>query len=235
MPKLRAFFRYFGAKKEAAKYYPYPRYKVLIEPFAGSAGYALTHFSREVRLYDISEYICGVWDYLIHISEKELLKLPVIGEFDHVNELEVPQEAKWFLGFWLQTGVTKPVEKPSGWSIKNAGGKRGRAEATWDERCRKIIASQLRYIRHWTIEQKSYKDVDNESATWYIDPPYHRSGKKYPGGKKMDFQHLGEWCKGRKGQVIVCEEKGADWLPFQPVKACAGLSNKSNSEVVYYQ
>ncbi len=36
------------------------------------------------------------------------------------------------------------------------------------------------------------------------------------GSGAIDFPALGDWCRGRQGQVIVCENDGADWLPFTP-------------------
>lgn len=37
------------------------------------------------------------------------------------------------------------------------------------------------------------------------------------------------WCKDRRGQVIVCENAGATWLPFEPlatIKATRGTSQE---------
>lgn len=233
--KTFGFFRYFGAKKEIAKYYPYPRYKKLIEPFAGSAGYAVTHFNRDVCLYDISEYVCGVWDFLINATPKDILNLPVIGEFEHIDDLDLPQEAKWFIGFWLQIGAVRPLKVVSGWNKKNVDDKRGRLETTWDERRREIISRQVKLIKHWKIEQRSYEDIPNTEATWFVDPPYESAGKKYIGHESIDFTSLGNWCKERQGEVIVCEQYGASWLPFKPMKSSAGLTGKGTKEVVYYQ
>lgn len=50
---LRPFFTYGGGKWLLAKHYPKPRYKTLIESFAGSAGYAMHYSELQVRLYDI--------------------------------------------------------------------------------------------------------------------------------------------------------------------------------------
>jgi hypothetical protein len=43
------------------------------------------------------------------------------------------------------------------------------------------------------------------------------AGQHYAcGSKGIDFVHLGDWCRARRGQVIVCEGPRADWLPFRP-------------------
>ena len=50
----------------------------------------------------------------------------------------------------------------------------------------------------------------------------------------MDFTSLGEWCLERQGQLIVCENEGADWLQFQPLTVFRG-STKTQIEVMYTQ
>jgi hypothetical protein len=62
-----------------------------------------------------------------------------------------------------------------------------------------------------------------------VDPPYHKSGKMYVhSSKDLDFGILGRWCHRREGQVIVCEQEGAEWLPFQPlVSYQTSLSGKT--------
>jgi 16S rRNA G966 N2-methylase RsmD len=74
--------------------------------------------------------------------------------------------------------------------------------------------------------------IANVEATWFIDPPYQKAGKYYTGHNKMDFEKLGEWCKSRKGQVIVCENQGADWLPFRFLTEHRGSMQK-NTEVIW--
>ncbi len=51
-------------------------------------------------------------------------------------------------------------------------------------------------------------------ATWFVDPPYQNMGKLYK-ENKIDYQELGTYCRERLGQVMVCENEGADWLPFE--------------------
>ena len=49
-------FHYLGRKSDRfAKIYPEPKYNTIIEPFAGSAGYALHHYSKKVILCENSE------------------------------------------------------------------------------------------------------------------------------------------------------------------------------------
>src|ERR1035437_6598248 len=52
------------------------------------------------------------------------------------------------------------------------------------------------------------------SVTWFIDPPYNNAaGNKYA-TSSVNYTHLAAWCRSRTGQTIVCENAGADWLPF---------------------
>ena len=81
------------------------------------------------------------------------------------------------------------------------------------------VARGIPRIRHWTLIEGDYHDSPDVRATWFIDPPYQEMGKHYPNGSKdLDFEELGRWCQAQRGQVIVCENEGADWLPFRPFK-----------------
>ena len=52
-----------------------------------------------------------------------------------------------------------------------------------------------------------------------LTPPYQFGGEhQYKhNNKKINFKQLGEWCMSRKGQIIVCENTKADWMPFKPM------------------
>ncbi len=206
---MKLFFTYYGGKWRIASHYPKPM-DTIIEPFAGSAGYSLRYPEKQVHLFDIDPIICGVWDYLIHVSEAEILSLPV--DITHVDDANINQEAKWLIGFWLNKASTQPGKQPSKWMRSKI-----RPNSYWGETIKQRIASQVNLIRHWTIEQKSFADIGNENATWFIDPPYSRSGSFYK-YNKIDYNVLTEYCKDRIGKVIVCEQDGADWLPFVPFR-----------------
>jgi 16S rRNA G966 N2-methylase RsmD len=89
-------------------------------------------------------------------------------------------------------------------------------------------------IRHWNIKLGDYKELQNEKATWFIDPPYMFGGEhQYKfGNKNLDFNKLGEWCKSRNGQIIVCENSKADWLDFKPIIKMQGTIHKT-TEVIW--
>ena len=39
----------------------------------------------------------------------------------------------------------------------------------------------------------------------------------------------------RYGEIIVCENEGADWLPFKDFSLLSNCRSKQTHEVVYYQ
>ena len=104
-----------------------------------------------------------------------------------------------------------PADGPSAWM--RAGIRPG---SFWGERVRQTIAAQVDRIRHWQVFHCSYEELPfSGEATWFIDPPYQNQGRHYRHGPAdVDFPVLGEWCRTRLGQVVVCENEGADWLPF---------------------
>lgn len=70
-------------------------------------------------------------------------------------------------------------------------------------------------IAHWEFIHGDYKDLSNRHATWFIDPPYNNDAGRAYATNAIDYSHLADWCKSRRGQVIACENVGATWLPFR--------------------
>jgi hypothetical protein len=210
MTELRPFFTYFGGKWRSAPKYPRPIYDTIVEPFAGSAGYALRYPDRKVILVEKSEPIAGIWRYLIGVSEREILALPLLESGQSVDGLDICQEARWLIGMWLNKGSAAPCKIPSAWM-------RGGTHPTsyWGKEIRAIIAAQLARIRHWSVTCGDYTVAPDVEATWFVDPPYEGMGRHYPcGSAAIDFAHLAGWCRNRRGQAIVCEQRGAAWMPF---------------------
>jgi hypothetical protein len=232
--RLRPFFLYFGGKYRLAPRYPRPDCARLVEPFAGAAGYSTRHYSADVHLVDADPIIAGLWAYLIRTPAAEIRALPLLGPEHSVDDLgPVPQEAKWLVGFWLNSATSHPCRTPSKWM------RDGWAPGSfWGAPVRERLAWQVERIRHWRVSEGSYADVLNRTATWFIDPPYQQAGKGYRyGSSRIDFPALGVWCRGRAGQVIVCENEGADWLDFRPfhlAKATSGAGRMGKSREVIW-
>lgn len=211
--EIRPFFGFYGGKwRDTLKHYPPPAHDIVVEPFAGSAGYSLRYPHKKVILCEIDPILAGIWRYLTRVRPKEILSLPDLSPEDCVDELRVPQEARWLIGFWLNRGTASPRKSPSRWMRDGI-----RPGSFWGVRVRQTIASQVEAIRHWQVLNCSYEDLPTpRRATWFIDPPYEAAGKHYRfGSDQINYSALAKWCRTRPGQVIVCENDGATWLPFQ--------------------
>lgn len=219
-------FPYFGSKWKMAKKYPAPTYRKLIEPFAGSACYSLHYHWHKVILVDLNPIVCGVWDFLTNCSNKDIESLPLM--FDHIDEVNTCQEAKWLIGFWLKPAKSSPAKSFPPSTLKalsgNYASRPGKSSLAshhcsfWNANVKQRIIKQKPAISHWKIYNRSYQDIKcNDKATWFIDPPYQsKAGKMYTfNNKGVDFDELGLSILGWPGQKIVCEMDGANWLPFK--------------------
>src|SRR6266702_1498684 len=104
--RLPPFFSFYGSKWQLARRYPAPRHDVIVEPFAGSAGYSIQYPSRQVVLLELDPVIAGTWQYLISAREREIRSLPL-----EMND-GLPQEARWLIGWWLNKGGAYPAKTP---------------------------------------------------------------------------------------------------------------------------
>lgn len=183
---LYPFFCYFGGKWRAAKRYPKPRCQHIIEPFAGAAGYSLRYPYLNVTLYDLDTAIYGMWDYLIRSSEDEIRSLPL--EVQHVDDLDVCQEAKWLIGFWCNKGAATPHLSPSAWMRSGI-----RPNSYWGEVIRERIAK-----------------YDGEDTFYYADSPYYLGDEKPINDfygvdfTPEDHRRLAHRLRSVKGNVLLC-------------------------------
>lgn len=53
------------------------------------------------------------------------------------------------------------------------------------------------------------------------------------GASTMNFEKLAVYAKSRKGQTIVCEKEGANWLPFEKFRKNKTSINKNYKEVIW--
>lgn len=234
---MKPFFCYYGGKWRAAPKYPAPVFDTIVEPFAGAAGYSTRYADRRVILLEKDPTIAALWRFLIRARAPEVLAIPLLADDQTVDDLHgVAPEARSLVGFWLNKGTTHPCKRPSAWM---RGGLR--PNQFWGEAIRERVASQVAAIKHWRVVEGSYVDVPRptKAATWYVDPPYQRQGQYYRcGAREIDFAHLGAWCRSLRGQVMVCEQEGADWLPFQPfatIKANESRHGKGTCNEVLWQ
>jgi hypothetical protein len=213
-------FSYYGSKSKIVDYYPPPKYCKIIEPFAGSARYSLKYFDRDILLVDKYNVIVEVWSYLINASEKDILALPKLKKKEDLRNFNLSDIEMKFMGFLVTGGVESPRFKVASFNGVDV------------ERDLKRISKLLYKIRHWKIIQSSFDELENTEATWFIDPPYQFGGEHYKeSNKKIDFNLLAKWCKCRNGQIIVCENTKANWLPFTPMKEMQGTIYKTTEAI----
>lgn len=227
-------FPYFGSKERLSKYYPPPKYDLIIEPFAGSARYSLKYFDRDVILIDKNPKIISIWRYLQQASSKDILSLPKFKKGDRIKKEDFDYDGQFYL---LQTFFNIYCDKIQAKQMTSF------AEGCYETYKRNVLRNLFK-IKHWKFICKDYIDIPNYIGTWFIDPPYQVQGNSaytIYSGKQINFQQLGEWCRNRKGQKIVCEYLGSNWLPFIPLNTfgrniIAGVNNnakKKGTEVIW--
>lgn len=210
---------YYGSKRSMAKYYPHPRHKKIIEPFAGAAAYSLLHWRGDVLLVDKYPVIVKLWQWLQKQEPEDIDRLPRLKEGQRVSELGLCEEASYLLGFFAHNGMESPRDKASSGHTARPNRMNYRLN---------FIASNLYKIRHWEIVCDDYRNIPNQEATWFIDPPYQFGGEHYVmNNKGWDYGELATWSRAREGQVIVCENTRAGWMPFVPVSEMQGIKHKT--------
>lgn len=228
---LKPFWRYYGGKWRAAPRYPKPQYSTIIEPFAGAAGYSMRYPELNVILVERYAVVAEIWRYLIAVRPYEIRRIPCV---DNVEDLPawVPQGARWLIGFCMNSATVSPCRRLSAGSIKlRAMG--GYNYEGWTKARRERVASQVEKIRHWKIIEGDYAATPNATATWFIDPPYNNRAGSYYIHSQINYHDLSGWCRSRNGQVIVCENAGADWLPFKPFAICKAAMGRQSHEAIW--
>jgi site-specific DNA-adenine methylase len=212
---------YYGSKSKIVNKYPVPSFDKIIEPFAGTAQYSLKYFDRDILLIEKYDVIVRLWKWLQQCSKKDILNLPRLKCGENVDNFTWDcDEAKWLVGFIITGAPSQPKKTASRWKTV--------IRPNTQEYKLKLISENLFKIKHWKIEHSDYKDLKNENATWFIDPPYQHGGQYYKfGNKDINFEELSEWCKNRFGQIVVCENSKATWLPFKPLVEMRGNKFKT--------
>lgn len=215
-------FYYYGRKKKLAKYYPQPNCDIIIEPFAGAAAYSLhnENWRKRVILIEKDPKVINIWKWLINdATAKEIKALPDLNVGDKTSKFLHIIHAATKQAFKFKTiTVTKVLER--NWEIS-----------------KRVMAKNLHKVKHWEIIEGDYSCAPDLEATWFIDPPYKGSGGMgYRHSSKMlDYNKLAAWAVSRKGEVIFCGGKEADYLPFKPLTDLKGVAGKKSKEAIYYQ
>lgn len=217
---MRPFFSYYGAKYQVAKHLGAPRHGLVIEPFAGSACYSTRWSVKKAKLYDLSENICMIWDFLINSRSRDIRSIP--DYFECESQLEnLSKGAELLCRFWIAKGRAEPSSKLSPWYMKYRNSTDCRV---WGPAVKNRIIEQKPLISEWTIDNLSYDKIPLTFGHWHVDPPYNNEpGSRYP-HSDIDYEALSEWCKKLPGDVDVCENSGASWLEFSDL--CEVVSSR---------
>jgi hypothetical protein len=265
-------FQYYGGKKGLARYYPPPAFGTIVEPFAGSAGYAL-HWAtprHRVVLIEKDPAVVALWrrlqapnarDDILAIRLEERTAEPLVALTaggEAVGGRWKPSDRERSDDMLVAlTGrhVGRPVSSEplalltqgrAGGSLKAT---RASSSATsfaitdrmrrdWPKERARLIAA-LPLIRGWEIIEGDYHDAPDVRGAWFVDPPYwvpengrgtRGDGYRF-GASLIDYDELAAWCKRRRGQVIVCEQAGAEWLPFRPLRRWNTANGDAGSRV----
>lgn len=222
---MKPFFSFYGGKWRIALEYPQPDFKTVIEPFAGSAGYSTRYSEKEVILVERDPVIASVWRYLIQARPGDIRSLP--AKVMHIDEHDLSAPERALIGFWLNKGASSPRKTLSKWGRIESG-----KTHFWGKEVRERIASQVDAIKHWRLIEGDYSKAPDIEATWFIDPPYVDKGRYYR-FHELDYDALSDWCHVRDGQVMVCENVGASWLPFKPFISAKALEGKNGGKRSY--
>lgn len=145
----------------------------------------------------------------------------------------VPAPARSLIGFTMNSSASTPRRTlSSGRRMLRA---KHRQFEGWTSAMRKRVAEQVVHIRHWKVIEGDFTVAPDVEATWFIDPPYQHAGRHYVHGSRgIDYTALSRWCRSRRGQPIVCEQAGAQWLPFRSLAVFkAGPNSQRSAEAVW--
>jgi len=214
-------FYYYGSKKIMAKHYPSPIGDRIIEPFAGSASYAVYWLCRSDKyravLIEKDKRVVDLWNRLLSMTQSDIMKLrcPRIG--DKTSDYLI-----------MVTATGNAINRCKSMTVTS------RMPRIF-EIMKGKIAEMLPMVKgRIEIVHGEYSQVDEvikPRDTIFVDPPYAPNdrtadGSIYGGGNgycngcnssDLDYEHLREkilsWSE--IAGVVVCEYYNANWMDFR--------------------
>lgn len=210
--KCGPLFKWFGSKWQSAKRYPEPRFDIIIEPYAGGAGYSLNYCDRQVRIYDNDPHLCRLWPWLINeATPAAIAEIPLgLPVGTDIRTIGLSEGQALLLKHWQRTNNVGDCWTVSPW---------GHMPGQWTASTRARLQEDVLKVKHWQWGLKG-----RGRATIFIDPPYLYN-YRYRKGRQFDFEKLAFRVRRLQSlgcQVIACEavcpKTGAvpDYLPFVP-------------------
>lgn len=239
--RFRSAYSYYGSKSRIIHHYPPPdlQYPLIIEPFAGAGAYCMRwagltkHIGMtwpigQCWLNDLDPKTYAIWKFLTNPHATYCVDGYVpqtIRAGQKVSELLPSSVVEEYPGllYLLQAEANQGTQGARG--VHDQVTKFG--EITWPRLKNKLLIWVLPTVKDFKITNLDYRSIPNQPATWFIDPPYNNeAGRRYRTGVGIDYDELAVWCKSRQGQVIVAENAGAKWLPFEELTARAGIKSR---------
>ncbi len=215
-------FYYYGGKAGVAARYPAPTFPVVVEPFAGGAGYSMHHLFKgnieRAVLVEKDARVAALWRRLLAMTPDEVMALPVPPVGSDTADF-----------FYMTTATSNGVARSKRMTVTKRMPELVEMQKRRVARLLAVVSGRVEVI------EGDYKMAPDIVATWFIDPPYQPHADKRtsrgtgspqgmgyaPGcdSSSLNFDALGRWCCFRRGQVLAVEQSGADWLPFVPLLA----------------
>ena len=206
-------FYYYGRKGNSAKTYPPPDYPIVIEPFGGSMGYTMHHRPRFAIGIDADPTVVDLWHRLTTMSIDDIDNHPgpILGQATHDFWHIVAAASDGNLNTTYRTATTELVKR-------------------FERQRRLALRHHLYASRSVIYRHGDYTVAPDIEGTWFIDPPYlHSTGYRH----RPDVESLARWVRTRRGQVIVCEGEGADWLRFVEHARPPSIGNTHRAELIW--
>lgn len=208
-------FKWFGSKWLSAKTLPPPIHDSIIEPFAGSAGYALRHARHQVLVCETDPHVHALWTWIVREATEDAIRaIPVsVPEGTDIRTLGLSAGQALLLKTWQRTNNVGDC-----WTVSPWGNKPGQ----WTANTRARVAAEHHEVKHWRVGELdgigTLAQPATAETTWFVDPPYQYNysyRQAHP-----DYERLARLILAQPGQRIVCEALCAktdarpDWLPF---------------------
>ena len=212
-------FYYFGAKHANAHKYQPPKHDLIVEPFAGAAGYACYWLERDptksALLIDSDKRVTETWQRILSQTPEQITRWEAPIQGQQSNDLcVVGISGGGVLGNHNDNTVTS------------------RMVARFSPMKRRVARMVAVFGDRVEARLGNYTDAPDVEASWFVDPPYQKQGHWYA-ENYVDYTALGSWVRSRRGQTIVCEASPADWLPFQPLYTPNVAASETSIELIW--
>jgi hypothetical protein len=204
MKSIGPLFKWFGSKWSASRRgcYPEPIADVIVEPFAGSAGYSLNHYQKSVVIWEDDPNLIRLWRWIInHATSAKVLDIPVgLSVGVDIRQVGLSAGQALLLKHWQRTNNVGDCWTISPW---------GHLPGQWTMNTRARVAEQVYMVKHWKIRQP-IEFIDEPNVTWFIDPPYQYNYSYRGDLAPFDYDALVsfEQTVHRTSLFICCEAIG---------------------------